>query len=95
MLFPNGMSEQQEDEKMKKTIARISGDVAGFPCQVARVGCLGVGYTGTGIRKVGEAIETAGFVSAAKMAEYRDSAGNTVEDFILGLGEKKTEVVEA
>ena len=71
---------------MRKQIARGAGHVAAAPLTLAQGLCLGVGYTGTGVRKVGEMIETAGFVSAAKMAEYRDTIGGSVEDLILGAG---------
>ena len=69
---------------MRKQIARGAGHVAAAPLTLAQGVCLGVGYAGTGVRKVGAVIETAGFVSAAKMAEYRDVVGNNVEDLILG-----------
>ncbi len=71
---------------MKQKIARGAGHLAASPFTVAQGVCLGVGYAGTGIRKTGEMIETAGFVSAAKMAEYRDTVGGSVEDLILGTG---------
>ena len=80
---------------MKEAIASGLGHVAGAPAGLLELGCTGIGFAGTGIKKAGEFVESVGFAGAQKMGEYRQACHTTVEEFILGLGEEGKEAEEA
>lgn len=71
---------------MKKMIARFCGDLVAAGPQVTSWGFAGLQITGIGIRKTGEIIERGGAAGRHACERAADISGQSVEDFIAGLG---------